>query len=114
MIFQASRGVPRTINLLCDAALVYGFGYELETIDVPVVEQVIKDKDGMGLTPGAENKKDSFSVRYEPENPLYLDRLQRLEDELAGTRRRVDDGASQMEKLEGKIKDFQASLATGL
>jgi len=47
MIFRASRGIPRTINLLCDAALVYGFGYEFETIDAPVINQVIKDKGGM-------------------------------------------------------------------
>ena len=46
MIFQASGGIPRSINLLCDAALVYGFGYEFETINATVIEQVIKDKGG--------------------------------------------------------------------
>ena len=44
MIYQASRGIPRSINMLCDSALVYGFGYELETINTSVVKQVIKDK----------------------------------------------------------------------
>ncbi len=57
MILQASKGIPRTINLLCDAALVYGFGYEFETIDAPVIEQVIKDKGGMGLNVETGNKK---------------------------------------------------------
>jgi general secretion pathway protein A len=56
MIYRASRGIPRTINLLCDAALVYGFGYEFETIEVPVIEQVIKDKGGMGIATETDNK----------------------------------------------------------
>lgn len=53
LIFQASGGIPRTINLLCDAALVYGFGYELERIGTHVVEQVLADKGGMGLASAA-------------------------------------------------------------
>jgi general secretion pathway protein A len=53
LIFQASGGIPRTINLLCDAALVYGFGYELEKIGTSVVEQVIADKGGLGLASAA-------------------------------------------------------------
>lgn len=53
LIFQASGGIPRTINLLCDAALVYGFGYELEKIGIHVVEQVLVDKGGMGLASAA-------------------------------------------------------------
>jgi general secretion pathway protein A len=49
LIARTTGGIPRAINLLCDAALVYGFGYELKTIGVPVIEQVIKDKGGLGL-----------------------------------------------------------------
>ncbi|MCP4689698.1 MAG: AAA family ATPase [Desulfobacterales bacterium] len=49
LIHQAARGVPRTINLLCDAALVYGFADDLERIDERVIHQVIEDKKGLGL-----------------------------------------------------------------
>ena len=56
IIFKASGGIPRSINLICDTALVYGFGYELETIDAPVIEQVVKDKGGMGINAETENK----------------------------------------------------------
>ena len=48
-VYLASGGVPRTINLLCDAALVYGFGYDMEIIDADVLDQVIKDKNGIGV-----------------------------------------------------------------
>ncbi|MEM7220389.1 MAG: AAA family ATPase [Pseudomonadota bacterium] len=43
-IFQASRGIPRLINLLCDTALVYGFAEQKTKIDLPLIAQVLKDK----------------------------------------------------------------------
>ncbi|MDH5299083.1 MAG: AAA family ATPase [Desulfobulbaceae bacterium] len=49
LIYQASGGVPRTINLLCDSALVYGYADGLHRIGGEVVEQVLNDKGGLGL-----------------------------------------------------------------
>jgi general secretion pathway protein A len=57
LIFQASGGITRTINMLCDAAMVYGYGYELARIDANVIVQVIKDKEGMGLAGEGQNSK---------------------------------------------------------
>lgn len=67
MIYRASQGIPRTINLLCDAALVYGFGYELKTIEAPVIEQVIRDKGEIGINTETENKMGPFSFHDEPD-----------------------------------------------
>jgi len=47
-IAEASRGVPRTINILCDTALVYGFSAGSEKIDLGVVEEVLSDKAEFG------------------------------------------------------------------
>ena len=44
LISEHAAGIPRTINLLCDAALVYGYGDNLKRIDLATVEKVIKDK----------------------------------------------------------------------
>jgi len=94
MIYRASGGIPRSINLLCDAALVYGFGYELETIDPTVIEQVIKDKGGMGLTAEAEKQKDPFSPYGEQGEQEGDDadgeRIQRLEDSIQSLTMQVD------------------------
>jgi general secretion pathway protein A len=110
-IHHASKGIPRTINLLCDAALVYGFGYEFETIDAPVIEQVIKDKGGMGLTDETDgNNKAGFSFHDKQGHEENTDRLQRLEDAAVLMKRQVDYVAAQMEKLEGKVKGFQENL----
>ncbi len=48
-VFQNSRGIPRIINILCDAALVYGFADELPLIDARIVEDVVNDKKAAGL-----------------------------------------------------------------
>ena len=50
-IAEASRGIPRTINVLCDTALVYGFATNAETITVDLVRSVIENKDRFGVLP---------------------------------------------------------------
>jgi hypothetical protein len=40
--------VPRSINILCDTALVYGFSGESENIDLKLVEEVLSDKAEFG------------------------------------------------------------------
>jgi len=44
LIFRASGGVPRLINLLCDTAMVYGFADQTATIGPAMVDQVLTDK----------------------------------------------------------------------
>ena len=43
-IAEASHGVPRSINILCDTALVYGFSAGSEKIDLDLVNEVLNDK----------------------------------------------------------------------
>jgi len=111
LIYQTSRGIPRTINLLCDTALVYGFGYEFNTIEPPVIEQVIKDKGGIGIHTENKNKAGSFSLCDPHETfGLYEDRLQKLEDVIVLMNRKVNSVVKQMVKLDDKINGVQDSL----
>lgn len=48
-IFEVSKGIPRTINLLCDASLVYGFADEKKFIDTDILNQVIENQGGIGV-----------------------------------------------------------------
>jgi len=48
-IYEASRGIPRIINILCDTCLVYGFAQMADTIDSAVVDEVIADKKEHGV-----------------------------------------------------------------
>lgn len=47
-IAEASQGVPRRINILCDTALVYGFSAESEFVDLDVVNELLNDKTEYG------------------------------------------------------------------
>ncbi len=42
-IYEHSRGVPKLVNIISDAALIYGYADELKTIGKDVVEEVVKD-----------------------------------------------------------------------
>ena len=53
-IAEASRGVPRVINILCDTALVYGFAAESERIGLTLVEEVLKDRAEFGTLSNSE------------------------------------------------------------
>ena len=42
MIYRCSKGIPRSINLACQAALVYGFAEEAQTISQDIVKQIME------------------------------------------------------------------------
>ncbi len=45
-IVKEADGIPRTINILCDNALVTAFGYQRKPVDVKIIKEVIKDLQG--------------------------------------------------------------------
>ncbi len=48
MLFKITQGNPRTINIICDHAMVYGFADDIKTIDEGIIRQVLKDNPGLG------------------------------------------------------------------
>ena len=90
LIYTHSGGIPRSINLMCDTALVYGFADNLERIDVAVIEKVVKDKVCMSVSEetSVERKKkggDSGSV-----GQRIMERIYALEQSLAELKQRHD------------------------
>ncbi|MEX0828202.1 MAG: AAA family ATPase [Haliea sp.] len=55
-LFEASRGIPRIINILCDTCLVYGFARMAPEIDAAIVSEVIHDKQTHGIFDAAAPK----------------------------------------------------------
>ena len=43
LIFQSAAGIPRSINILCDSALLYGFAEEVEIVDAEIINSVLGD-----------------------------------------------------------------------
>jgi general secretion pathway protein A len=98
-IHRMTRGIPRSINILCHAALVYGFADELSVIDVPVLEEIMSDTqdsgigterwnqdNGDGTERGAEGEKASL-----PEKPVSQENRAPLEVRIESLEARLDD-----------------------
>ncbi|MEJ0099929.1 MAG: AAA family ATPase [Pseudomonadota bacterium] len=51
LVHEASAGVPRLLNQLCDTALVYGFADQQPEIDAGLVHQVIAERTAGGVFP---------------------------------------------------------------
>lgn len=60
-IAEASKGVPRSINLLCDMVLVYGFSSGAKKLGIELVESVLKDRSDFGVL-GAPPESEAMSV----------------------------------------------------
>ena len=61
LISKASKGIPRLINKICDAALTYAYADGLKTISVNIIEQVLKDNELLlGPNASCEKKKENI------------------------------------------------------
>ena len=61
-IHARSGGVPRLINVIADAALVFGYGEERPMIDEPLTDEVIADLDATGVLGPQSNPNRRASV----------------------------------------------------
>jgi len=107
LVHQASGGIPRSINLLCDAALTYGYADELETIDVQVIEQVIKDKGGFGIQGKEEEKVDQAPAAHpqEKSDKTVNQRINRLESEVRKLGKYLEKELKERKQHKSKQKD---------
>ncbi len=79
-LVKHARGIPRTINILCDNALATGYGHDKMRIDLAVVREVIDDMGGsrrkrtlgkFGVIVGAAAAAAALATFTLP--PSYLD-----------------------------------------
>lgn len=50
-IYNYSEGIPRKVNILCDNALLIGYGLGRKTIDPDIVEEAVSDLDWLRTPP---------------------------------------------------------------
>lgn len=53
-IYAATNGIPRLINVVCDNALLVGYGKETPRIDRAIINDVVRDMTCWGLTTSAK------------------------------------------------------------
>jgi len=61
-IVNKANGIPRTLNILSDNALITGFGYQQRPVKASVVKEIIRDLDGTQKKPFFSIKRVSITV----------------------------------------------------
>lgn len=108
LAYGHTKGIPRLINAICDAALVYAFAQDLPKVTAEVVAEVIKDRKEEGLGDMTEMAQvrppEQQAVQPARDNTrllaTVLARLEMLEDaasRLATAVERQGGGASRSE-----------------
>lgn len=81
LIGQASRGLPRKINIIADAVLLFGYGEDKHTIDPPLVHEVIEELEANGILgsgpaaidPAPAAREEPMEARSAPESITVAD-----------------------------------------
>ncbi len=105
-IYQESEGIPRIINILCDAALVYAYADEAKTVSPEMIEQVIQDR--RIEDPEAEGGiKEKRGGKSEPSlhTEDLSERINALESRVSKLSIHVDWYISEMQKQFDSNKD---------
>lgn len=95
-VHHHSRGIPRMINIICDAALVHGFADELTTITEEVITDIVKMNNIGGLLAKSEEsikKRNQDVTVYDSINKHLSHQLQEMEKRISTIERnqiRVD------------------------
>jgi len=87
-----SKGIPRIINLICDASLVYGFADNHKKIDKKIVEDVIRERSSSGIFANESLEKE--------DSPPLSDFVPNEEGA----------GAARIDALEARIQNLEAVL----
>jgi general secretion pathway protein A len=105
-IFYHSGGIPRTINILCDAALVYGYADQLTTIDESIIEQVVSHKQVFDLSvPSSAGDGMQLPAEGCEGNGDLLHRLEGLEQRVNHVSVLVERQAQEGESRADSYKD---------
>lgn len=107
-IHQASGGIPRTVNLLCDAALVYGYADGQASLDAALIEAVIQDKGGIGMAVPCEYRtSESYELAARSSHHDLAARLCAVEDAVSRIESRLNH---QIQELEIRANGFKEEM----
>ena len=104
MIYRASRGIPRTINLLCDSALVYGFAEEADQIDTRIIETAIDELGIIGLYDKSAHENTQYPVSNTKDGNGFLRWLKKIETGLEKLQLQVESQNNEMKRQTNAYK----------
>ena len=71
-IYEGSSGIPRTINVICDNALIGGFAAQLKPVPVEIVEDVCHDFDLGPRRAAPASPSEASRVEADPVRPAAV------------------------------------------
>jgi type II secretory pathway predicted ATPase ExeA len=83
MIWAHSEGIPRTMNIICDNALLTAYSRDTKRIDASTVQEVIKDLNSVRLN-DLEPQKEQIREPAEGQHRQSSDRRGAIQDHLTG------------------------------
>ena len=117
-VFQRARGVPRLINVICDAALVYAYAEDRRVIEAPLMDEVFAELEATGvLRPDGERPLAAPAALGAPAppvasgDPAVRTREDALVRELAEQQAAIQQREEQIARRERQLSDQQRVLA---
>jgi general secretion pathway protein A len=119
MVFRLSRGIPRSINLVCDSALIYGFSEEIRVINSKVVSQAAKQLDLMGLVNvegggSAASTAPSAAVKGNGDAHAIVEGILGLENSLASFMNDLRQESQKIREQTGIVHGSASKLSVAL
>jgi general secretion pathway protein A len=120
-IHDRSGGVPRLINVIADATLVFGYGEERSEIDAVLIEEVIADLDATGvLGPRSNPNRHDSIVPADPAMRLQTDTTPEEARVVSASSRPVTPGptledqklARELAEREKELRQREADMAS--
>jgi general secretion pathway protein A len=111
LIHARSRGVPRIINVICDAALVSGYAEERERLDAALITEVLAELETTGVLPRNDGP-DAGTPGNDPQPAVTVAKAPaRPAASQPGNSRDVDARAVALEKREQAVHTRERELA---
>jgi general secretion pathway protein A len=114
IIHELAEGIPRAINMICQAALVYGLAEEAPQITQDIVRQIEQDQIGVGLGDD-ELEEEAGGEGRQIEQPAvaalnngFQERIENLEGEVRDLRKLLED---QIKKLDRRAETYKNDLS---
>ena len=113
-IFRVTNGIPRSVNLVCDSALVYAYGDGLKTIDQSIIERVVEDKGDIGLVGGEEQQVEEEVCQAGGDGFAAEGDIPRLASLETGMQQLKMQVQWQVEELEKRAENYKDDLVRQL
>jgi putative secretion ATPase (PEP-CTERM system associated) len=115
LIHQRSRGVPRIINVIADATLLFAYGLDRQGVDVPITEEALTELDATGVLASYQNEgalaatNASVSIAEAQEAMRLTDSVRQRERTLVERERELRD-REQSVVAQQRVLEEQARL----